>query len=129
MYSTYQTLISAVQLDDNPTSYTSAAVKTDEYDDLTIHISLTKTLAPTNVTLTVETSPDNSTWYDFDRLYTITDPIPVVNVVYTATGTDLIVIKDFTRYTRLKVVATGTDGTNYFTVTAQLAGRIRDKKE
>lgn len=91
----------------------------------TLQIALTKTLAPGNLTLTVEVSPDKGvTLISYDKLIDQTGvDSPVSSVVYSATGDDVISLsmEDVMDYIKVSLAsAAGTDATNFWTAEAWL---------
>lgn len=118
---TWQTVIS-VRLDDDPTSYNSAAIDVSDWSALWVLIEIDSTLAPTNVRILPQFTPDSGvTWYDFEEglwaslYWEDTDTASGIHKAFLLPcgGIDLV---------RFRAVATGTDATNYFDVTVMIRG-------
>lgn len=110
-----------VTLDDAPTSQTA----TYDFSGITprwvsLYFQIVKTNSPTNVTLTVELSPDGgATLISYDKLLTDagTDG-PVSSVVYTATGDDVVSLspEDVLDHITVTMTGNGTTGSATFAV-------------
>ena len=60
------TLLNAVRIDNDPTSSSSAAISTADYNEFQLYIDIDSTLAPTTLQLNVEFSDDGgTTWYKY----------------------------------------------------------------
>ena len=112
-------LFNAQILDDDPASTNSSTLDTDNEANFTLYLNITSTLSPTNVQFIVQFSNDGgTTWLDYKK-------DEFVSLFYedvdTASGlkecvSGQCVGSDF----RLRIVGTGTDATNFFTVTADV---------
>lgn len=116
---TITTLIDAATYDDSTTSENSAAQDTDEYRKFLLFLDVDSANTPTTVQFIVQFSDDGgTTWYDYKQgLFT--------SLYYEDQDTASGITECFSgecagRDFRLRVVATGTDATNTFTVTAKV---------
>lgn len=118
---TWQTIIS-VRLDDDPTSYNSPTVDVSDWSALWVLIWIDSTLAPTNVRILPQFTPDSgANWYDFEEgLW--------ASLYWEDTDTASGIYKAFLLpcggidQMRIRAVGTGTDATNYFDVTVMVRG-------
>lgn len=100
--------------DDNPTSSTSEAVECWNYRYATVGLCIDSTLAPTDIRIDVEVSPDNTIWYKL-----MNGPLGLWIYEDTGTATEICRALNFeisSRFIRVKITCTGTDATNFFTV-------------
>lgn len=113
--------VDAVQLDDSPTTYTSSDISTSAYDYGYIEVDVANTLAPTDVLIEVLTGMSAT------PTHKVMDG-PLGDLRYSdASGTkaECIKVPDCGDYTAIKVTATGTDASNYFTVSVRFIGITR----
>jgi len=116
---TIQTLINAVRLDDSPTSYNSDAINTEDFTDFLLFLNIDSTLAPTDVVFIVQFSDDGgTTWYDYQNDFW--GDLRYEDVATAAGIKECLHGKVGGRKMRLRAVATGTDATNYFDITAKI---------
>lgn len=113
------TLIDAVTLDDDPTSYNSAKVDVELWEHFLLYLDVDSTGSPTTVQFIVQFSDDGgTTWYSylqglFAALY--------YEDVDTASGIKECFSGEVQgRDIRLRAVGAGTDANNSFTITAKL---------
>lgn len=115
-------LFNATRIDDDPTS----ASQSHEFRGVvpkrvTLQVKITKTLAPTNLTLTVSVSPNRgTTTIAYDKLITEAGvDAPVANVVYIATGDDIVSLsrEDIMNYITITITGNGTTSSAFFDVT------------
>lgn len=110
------TAINAIVLDDNPTTYTSAAIDMSTFDYAMLFLDIAVTSTPTDVLIEVLTSCDDSTYY------TIMDG-PLGDLRYDDTccpRAESIKIPYGCAFIKVKATATGTDAQKTFTVTAKV---------
>lgn len=110
------TAINAIVLDDNPTTYTSAAIDMAGYDYAMLFLDIAVANDPTDVLIEVLTSCDDSTYY------TIMDG-PLGDLRYDDTccpRAESIKIPYACKYLKIKATATGTTADHTFTVTAKV---------
>jgi len=111
------TLIDAIKLDDNPTSYTSTCTDVSAYDYGMLFLDIAVNGAPTDVLFELYTGcADNACTYK------IMDG-PLGDLRYDDTccpRVESIAIPYFCDYLSVKATATGTDADKYFTVTAKV---------
>ncbi|MFQ5858981.1 MAG: hypothetical protein ACE5LU_25555, partial [Anaerolineae bacterium] len=119
---TWTTLVNAVRLDDSPTSYNSANMDVDGYRGAWVLIDVDSTLTPTDVRFLAQFSDDGGTTYwDYEEglwaslYFEDQDTASGVKKVF---DLPLEGIDDW----RIRVVATGTNATNYFDVTVKARG-------
>jgi hypothetical protein len=114
----FTTIIDAVQIDDAPTSYNSAMQSTPGMAGALVLIAIDSTLAPTNLRVLAQYTDDGGTTYwDFEEglwasLYW--EDTDTTSGVHKAFNLPLY-YPDW----RIRIVGTGTDATNYFTVTVK----------
>lgn len=113
------TLIDGTVFDDDPTSENSAKVDTDDYRYFTLYLNVDSTNSPTTIQFLVQFSDDGgTTWFTFKQgvfaslYYEDTDVASGIKECFSG----MCAGRDF----RLRVVASGTDATNSFTVTAKV---------
>ena len=115
----WTTLIDAVRIDNDPTSYNSGAMDVTEYSAVWVLIDIDSTLAPTTLRVLAQYSDDaGTTWWDFEEglwaslYWEDTATAAGINKAFLLPcgGIDDI---------RIRVVGTGTDATNYFDVTVK----------
>lgn len=115
--SAWTTLVDAVRIDNDPTSYNSALFDVTGYGACWILVDIDSTLAPTTLRVLAQVSHDaGTTWWDFEEglwaslYWEDTDTAAGINKAFLLPcgGVDSI---------RIRVVGTGTDATNYFDVT------------
>lgn len=116
---TITTLIDGEVFDDSQTSYNSSAVSVDDYKHFLLYLDVDSTLAPTTIQFIVQFSDDGgTTWYDYKQglfaslFYEDQDTASGIKECFSGECAG----RDF----RLRAVATGTDATNKFTVTAKV---------
>lgn len=100
--------------DDSPTTATSDAFEIWKYRDFTISYLLDKANTPTDITIQVQISNDNSTWRKLTN-----DALGSLVYDDTSVGSGLDEAYSFrtvARMMRIVVTATGTDATNTFTI-------------
>ena len=111
------TIIDAIQIDDAPTFYNSAMQSTPGMAGAWVLIAIDSTLAPTNLRILAQWTDDGgTTWWDFEEglwasLYW--EDLDTAAGINKAFNLPLGGIDDW----RIRAVGTGTDATNYFTVT------------
>jgi hypothetical protein len=109
---TITTLINAVRIDDDPTSYNSAAIDCEIKNKFLLFLNIDSTLSPTTLQIIVQFSDDGGdTWYDYkndffgDLLYEDTE---------VASGVKHCVSGECIGSTmRVRAVGVGTNSTNY----------------
>lgn len=116
----WTTLLNAVRLDDDPTSYNSAAYDVDGQSAAWVLVDIDSTLAPTAVRIIAQFSDDGgTTWWDFveglwaSLYWEDTDTAAGIKQAFLLPcgGIDDV---------RIRAVATGTDATNFFDVTVKI---------
>jgi hypothetical protein len=113
----WTTLINAIRLDDDPTSYNSAAMDVDGWSAVWILIDIDSTLAPTDIRILAQFSHDGgTTWWDFVEglwasLYW--EDTDTASGLLSAFLLPLGGIDTF----RIRAVGTGTNAGNFFDVT------------
>ena len=113
----WATLINAIRLDDDPTSYSSAAQDSDGYAGAWVLIDIDSTLAPTDIRILAQWSHDGgTTWWDFvEGLW--------ASLYWEDTATAAGILQAFNLPLggidtwRIRAIGTGTDANNYFDVT------------
>ena len=119
-----QTLINAVQLDDSPTSVTSAAYLIGNKNKIGFSLVYDETeVGGVSGTLTLEVSPDSSTWYAFDIILDGAGlDAPNASLAYTEDATDYFYLPNFITagYIRAKFVGTGVDADDTIIITVIL---------
>lgn len=116
---TITTLIDGTVFNDVTTSENSAKVDTDDYRKFLLFLDVDSTGTPTTVQFIVQFSDDGgTTWYDYKQSL-------FASLYYEDQDTASGITECFSgecagRDFRLRVVATGTDATNTFTVTAKV---------
>lgn len=117
--SAWLTLINAIRLDDDPTSYNSADQDSTGYAGAWILVFIDSTLAPTDVRLIAQFSHDaGTTWWDFVEGFWASlywEDTATAGGVYSAFNLPLGGIDTW----RIRAVATGTDAGNFFDVTVR----------
>ena len=117
--SAWTTLVDAVVLDDDPTSYASAYMSLDGYRGCWVILDIDSTGSPTTVQFRAQLSPDGGTTYiNFEEgiwasmFFEDTDVASGLKRIYhlPCQGID---------GWRMYVVGTGTDADNKFTITVQ----------
>lgn len=115
--SAWTTLVNAIRIDDDPTSYNSAALDVTGYGAVWILIDIDSTLAPTDLRILPQFTHDGgTTWWDFEEglwaslFWEDTDTAAGINKAYLLPcgGIDSI---------RIRVIGTGTNAGNFFDVT------------
>jgi len=103
----------ATTYDDDPTSAQSAALRVNDWRTGTWEFTVTKTLAPTSILFTLQTSRNGgSTWYDSQ------DDDHTITVLAAAMPANVSMTTEFSSgHVRMSAVATGTDAANKITVT------------
>lgn len=113
----WTTLVNAVRIDDDPTSFNSAAQDSTGMSGAWILISIDSTLAPTDLRILAQWSNDaGTTWWDFEEgLW--------ASLMWEDTDTAAGILKAFLlplggidTY-RIRVIGTGTNAGNFFDVT------------
>lgn len=113
------TLIDAITLDDDPTSYNSSAQAVDEWRHFLLYLDVDSTGTPTTVRFILQFSDDEgTTWYSYlqglfaSLYYEDQDTASGIKECFSGdvVGRDL----------RLRAVGTGTSASNSFTITAKL---------
>lgn len=113
------TAIDGIVLDDDPTSYNSAAIEADPWTNFLLFLSVLSSGTPTTVQFVVQFSDDGgTTWYDYVQglfaslFYEDTDTASVLTECFSGKvhGHDM----------RVRAVGTGTDGTDKFTISAKV---------
>jgi len=113
------TLVDAEVFDDVQAAYSSAELDCTRARKGLMHLDIDSTLTPTDLRFILQFSPDGgTTWHDYiegpwHSLYY--EDQDVAGRVYECLGFDVL-----GRLMRLRVVATGTDASNKFTVTANV---------
>ena len=116
----WTTIIDAVRIDDDPTSFNSAAHDVDGWSAVWLLIDIDSTLTPTHLRVLVQFSDDGgTTWWDFEEgLW--------ASLGWEDVGTGGGINKAFLLPCsgiddiRIRVVGTGTNATNYFDVTVKV---------
>ena len=112
--------VNSVKLDDDPTFYNSLGYDVTGAVGCQVLIDIDSTLAPTDIRVLAQFSDDGgTTWWDYEEglwaslFFEDTDTAAGINKTYTlpVSGHDEL---------RIRLVATGTDATNFFTVTVWL---------
>lgn len=113
------TAIDAIRIDDDPTSYNSATIEADLWQNFLLYLDIDSTLSPTTLQVIVQFSDDGgTTWYSyFQDLF--------ASLFYEDTDTASGITECFSgqvqgRDMRVRIVGVGTDATNYFDVTAKV---------
>lgn len=110
------TLVDDITFDDDPITYTSSSVDSEDYRDLSLLIDLAIVDTPTDIVIRLQESDDDTTFY------TIMNG-PFGDIRYEdAAGdkTEAIHGKVCAPYLRAYVVATGTGTTHKFTLTLKV---------
>lgn len=110
------TLVDDVTFDDDPTTYTSDSVDSEDYRDLSLLIDLAVVDTPTDIVIRLQESDDDTTFY------TIMNG-PFGDLRYedgAGAKTEAIHGKVSAPYLRAYVVATGTGTTHKFTLTLKV---------
>lgn len=101
--------------DNSPTTSTSEAVECWNYRFAQVGLCIDSTLTPTDITITIQTSPDNTIWYDYVAgwagLWVYDDTICATEICRISP-----VFPIAARFIRVKITCVGTDATNTFTV-------------
>jgi hypothetical protein len=117
--SSWATLINGTVFDDDPTEENSSAVDVSGYRGMWLELNIDSTLAPTDITFLPQfTDDDGTTWWDYQEgiwasmVFEDTQTASGIKKVFhlPLAGIDSM---------RIRVVATGTDGSNFFTVTVK----------
>jgi len=97
-------------LDDDPTTITSSAFFIGDKTKVSFILSYDETEVGNSVsgTLTLEVSPDNSTWYDFDCIFDHTG-VPVASIAYTADAEDVFYLSDSCNFPYVRATFAGTN--------------------
>jgi len=106
-----QTLFNAITLDDAPTADTSAAYFIGDKNKVgfSLNYNETETGGGVSGTLTLEVSPDSSTWYAFDIILDGAGlDAPNANLVYSTDATDYFYIPNFVTAGYIRAIFTGT---------------------
>jgi len=107
----------AVRLDDSPTTATSSAHDITNYANAKIAVTIDSTLVPTTLTLEVQGSWDDTTYYSLEDAplmwWEDTGTATAVNEVYTLKNIGF-------KYIKTVITAVGSDATNYFDVTVNV---------
>ena len=112
----WTTLVNAIRLDDAPTEYNSANMDIDSYKGVSVLISIDSTLAPTGVQFIPQVSDDGGTTYwDYLVGYWASMFFEDADTAAGILRSFDLPIGGFDSW-RMRVVATGTDATNYFDV-------------
>ncbi len=116
---TIQNLISALVFNNTTTTDNSVQVDTDNEENFTLYLDIDSTLTPTDIQFIPQFSNDNgTTWFDYKQDQFVALFYEDVN---TASGlTECLSGKCVGRDFRLRTVATGTDATNFFTVSVDV---------
>lgn len=109
-------LIDDIRIDDDPTTYTTAAVFTKGWSALWMLVKIDSTLSPTNLRILAQFSIDGgNTWYDYEEgLW--------ASLYWEDTDTATEILKGYLLpcggidQVRFVITGTGTDATNYFDV-------------
>jgi len=118
--SAWTVLINGVVLDDDPTSYSSAAFDVSGDSAVWVLIAIDSTGAPTDIRILAQISHDSgTTWWDFEEglwaslFWEDTDTASGILKGYLLPvgGMDAV---------RIRAIATGTDANNTFTVTVRV---------
>lgn len=113
----WTTLFNAQRIDDDPTAANSPQFDVTGYNAVWILIDIDSTLAPTHLRVLAQFSDDaGTTWWDFEEGlwaslgWEDTDTASGINKAFLLPcgGIDLM---------RIRIIGTGTDGTNFFDVT------------
>jgi len=127
---TVLTLFNAEVINDTVTRVSGVA-NVSEYNSKTLLVVITVSAGtPTDVDLWVEYSPDNSNWIGQNSA---THGIRMINSVggsvtvrtYTAAQEEALELPVWTKYLRVNLTGSGTDGSNTFTATVYLVGHGR----
>ena len=117
-------LVDAVQIDDDPTSYNSAALDVTGKAAVWLLIDIDSTLAPTLLRVLPQFSDDGgTTWWDFEEglfaslAWEDTDTAAGINKTYLCPCAGQTSM-------RIRIVGTGTDANNYFDVTVKACPHI-----
>ena len=107
------TLVDGIVLDDDPTTYTSDSIATENFRDLSVLVNLAVTLAPTDIVIRIQESDDDVNFHTI-----MNGPFGDLRYEDSAGAKkEAIHGKVLAPYLRAYVVATGTDATNFFTLT------------
>ena len=112
------TLLDGEVFDDSQTSFSSPAQAVDEFSRFSLYLDIDSASTPTDIRFIVEFSPDDgTTWHEYRQG-------PFTSLYFedqdTASGLKTCFSGECAgRDFRLRVVATGTDATKKFTVTAK----------
>jgi len=112
--------IASTVLDDDPTSVTSDPIIVPDGDaELVFLISSAATLAPTNIIISFEISFDGTNFFEMDFETGSWDAITVLTAAHPYAGA-VSKGRVVAPYMRLKITATGSDVSNFFTVSASV---------
>jgi hypothetical protein len=113
------TLIDAITLDDDPTSYNSDALDCSGFRNFLLYLSVDSTSDPTTVQFLVQFSDDaGTTWWTYKQgpfaalFYEDADTATEINECFSSVCAG--------RLMRIRAVGTGTDGTHTFKISAKV---------
>lgn len=113
---TVQTLVDDITFDDDPTTYTSESVATENYRDLAVLVNLAVVDTPTDIVIRIQESDDDVNFHTI-----MNGPFGDLRYEDSAGAKkEAIHGKINAPFLRAYVVATGTDGTHKFTLTLKI---------